>query len=74
MYLFELSQLVEAIQMVDNNLKQMKLIDCVFTVVCAIIRSNTVCFRYSKKIGFDISCKLSPHNLHEMSKPTFLEK
>ena len=25
-------------------------------------------------MGFDISCKLSGDNLHEMSKPIFLEK
>ena len=28
---------------------------------------------FLQKVDFDISCKLSP-NLHEMSKPIFLEK
>ena len=30
-------------------------------------------FYFSQKIGFDISCKIGD-NLHEMSKPIFLEK
>ena len=61
-YSFELHRQVDAIQMgthniclykVDEkytgcNLKNMKLLDCVLIGVCAVIRSNTVCFLFEK--------------------------
>ena len=57
-YSFELHGQVDAIQMGTQdiclykdkkntgcNLKTMELLDCVLTAVCAVIRSNTVCFQ-----------------------------
>ena len=49
-----------------------------FTILGANSADNTLTFFlfFSKKIGFGISCKLSPNgdNLHEMSKPIFSER
>ena len=32
---------------------------------------NIILYYFSQKTDFDVSCKLSPDNLHEMSKPVF---
>ena len=38
-------------------------------------KQNDIFLIFSQKIGFDISCKLSPFgdSLHDMSKPIFIE-
>ena len=62
-YLFELPRQIKAIQMsthnivsykainksIISNLKTKKLLDCALIGVCAVIRSNTVCFHGEKR-------------------------
>ena len=60
----------KSIHLFENNYCHIRLLRSAFWVK---ISRQQVDFYFSQKIGFDFSCKLSPDNLHEMSKPVFCE-